>query len=527
MTKTKNPKPILLLVEVFIVSVCSLTYELLISTAVSNLTGNSVLSFSISVGLFLAGLGTGSYASKFISDKNLAKRFLDTESMLALVGGFSVILIYLAIGYTTYFRLAQVFLTFLIGLLSGLEIPILTRLLNTDYFKKSPLKNIIAEILSFDYFGGLLASLLFPLVLLPYFGLVRLSFLVGILNLCMAFLSLWIFWKIINNKKIVIFRLLSILFFLLVGVIFSSQIYNFAESKFYRDPIVYSKQTQYQRIVITKQSDRTRLYLNGNIQLNSLDEYRYHETLVFPSMAQMVNENNLKIAVLGGGDGMAVRELLKFEDQIESISLVDIDPEITKLASQNTLLTSLNQNSLNHTKVNIYNQDAQVWLQNQNQLFDLIIADFPDPDDTTTAKLYSLEFYKLIKQSLDSDGQFITQSSSILAAPAVFWSINKTLQKAMPELNIHPLVQYIPSFGYWGFNLVTQKELQFTQEHTFYEHTFYDYISIQNAFELTEDALEPRLNNKQKLNIDSLQINTLDNLILVNYQQIKGIERFN
>jgi len=171
--RSLDTKSILLLIEVFIASVCSLLYELLISTAATNLTGNSIAAFSLSIGLFLAGLGIGAYLSKFTSDNQLADRFVLVETTLGLVGGFSVIGLYFARGFTPYFMAFQVGVTLLIGLLSGLEIPFLTRLLHHN---KIVFKKIIAEILSFDYLGGLTASLLFPFFCCRCLGLFSSAF---------------------------------------------------------------------------------------------------------------------------------------------------------------------------------------------------------------------------------------------------------------------------------------------------------------------------------------------------------------
>jgi len=123
-------RSILLLIQVFVVSSCSLCYELILSTGISNITGNSVLAFSLSIGLFLAGLGTGAFSTRWVKDELLKDTFVTTETVLALVGGIAVILLYFGLIFTPYFQLIQVALTFIIGFTSGLEIPILTRILN-------------------------------------------------------------------------------------------------------------------------------------------------------------------------------------------------------------------------------------------------------------------------------------------------------------------------------------------------------------------------------------------------------------
>ncbi len=451
-------KPILLLIQIFIVSSCSLAYELLLGTTTSNITGNSVLSFSLSIGLYLAGLGTGAFCSQWVKNKILHEFFIWTETILALVGGICVATLYLSLVFTPYFEFVQIFLTFLVGLISGLEIPVLTRILNINNHKSgdsvktvtssdSELKVILANVLSFDYLGGLLASVLFPLILLPYFGLVRLNFLIGLLNLCMATLGLYLFWNQIKNKIIHVVSISVIFILLLSAAFWSNSIYNFIENGLYRDPIVYSTQSQFGRIVVTKKGNDARLYLNGGIQFSSQDEYRYHEALVMPALLLLSQRpSKLNVAILGGGDGLAVTQILKFSFFLEKVSLVDIDSKMTDLGKNSELFKNLNQNSLNSNKVQIYNHDAWSWLQEQpRNSLDLIISDLPDPDDSAIAKLYSQEFFKFSSLALKENGIFVTQSSSPFTTPKVFWSENKTLSSVFPQ--VLPYQAYVPSFG--------------------------------------------------------------------------------
>jgi spermidine synthase len=528
----KFSKTWLLLLQILIVSVCSLIYELLIATTATNITSNSILAFSLVIGLFLAGLGTGAFISQWIKDKNLVDVFIWNETVLAIIGGFSVITLYFAWIFTPYFYLIQTLITFLIGLLSGLEIPILTRILNNQ--EDGNFKSIIAKVLSFDYLGGLVASLLFPLVLLQYFGLVKLSFLVGILNCLMALLAIYIFWNQISKKIVHLTFSFLVFFILLISSFFSLQIYNFVESYLYRDPIIYSTQSKYQRIVVTKKNKDMRLYLNGGIQFSSLDEYRYHESLVMPALLQLISqksETKLNIAIFGGGDGLAVREVLKFENFIAKIHLVDIDKQITDLAKDTNIFKDLNQNSLSNQKVTVLNEDAWGWIQKQkSESLDLIICDFPDPDETAISKLYSKEFYNFSNKSLSKNGLLVTQSSSPYSTPKVFWSINKTLQSVFPE--VKPYTTYIPSFGLWGFNLVTKNsnyklEKIITKPENLEilaKNQFIKPENLEKLFVMDTDILNPKLKNGEEINLQELKINTLDNLILTNYYYESGQE---
>jgi spermidine synthase len=222
------------------------------------------------------------------------------------------------------------------------------------------------------------------------------------------------------------------------------------ESSLYTDDVVFAKQSKYQRIVVTKWKNIFRLFLDGNIQFSSTDEYRYHEALVHPPMLAARKREN--IAVLGGGDGMAVRELLRYPE-VKSIQLVDLDPAITDLASTNPDFRSLNKDSLIDPKVRVINQDARQFLKEwQGEAFDVIIVDFPDPNNESLSKLYTRQFYQLLKQRLAAFGAVSIQSTSPLYARDAFWMINRTVEAA--DLHVYPYHTYVPSFGEWGFQLV-------------------------------------------------------------------------
>ena len=142
---------------------------------------------------------------------------------------------------------------------------------------------------------------------------------------------------------------------------------SYSEGKIYGENIIYSNSTQYQRIVLTHNKSDYRLYLNNNLQFSSTDEYRYHEALVHPvmSMAKKVDH----VLVLGGGDGLAVREILKYKE-VKDITLVDLDEGMTKMFKTNKIFTDFNHNSLNNPKVKVYNQDAFIWAKNCKKKFD-------------------------------------------------------------------------------------------------------------------------------------------------------------
>jgi len=215
----------------------------------------------------------------------------------------------------------------------------------------------------------------------------------------------------------------------------------------YEDPVIFSKQTKYQKIIITKYKNDLRLFLNGNLQFSSKDEYRYHEALVHIPLSLFPQKQT--VLVLGGGDGLAIREILKYPE-VQKIILVDLDPEIVKLAREHYHLKTLNQNSLKHKKVQVINQDAFVFLKESDELYDVIIADLPDPNNVSLARLYSREFYNIVLRRLSKSGVFVTQSTSPFFAKKAFWCIYNTMKEAGFKTTV-PYHAYIPSFGDWGF----------------------------------------------------------------------------
>ena len=207
-----------------------------------------------------------------------------------------------------------------------------------------------------------------------------------------------------------------------------------------------------------QKNSRSQTEINLENQKNDNNLQKYAE-----SVGKVKNSENkipkLKIVVFGGGDGLAVREILKFDKYIQKIWLVDIDKEITNLAANTTLLANLNQNSLKNPKVEVINADAWGWIQSQkNDNLDLIISDFPDPDDNAIAKLYSQEFYRFAHQKLTKNGLIVTQSSSPYTTPKAFWGINQTLKSVFAK--VLPYTAYVPSFGLWGFQIAS-KNLDF------------------------------------------------------------------
>ncbi len=453
--QNKSREVVTLTYAVFVAGLCSIIYELLIATTVSYFEGDSVKYFSITIGIYMAALGLGAYMSKFVKDK-LIEWLIVTETILGLIGGFSIPALYVAFSHTDAFTPIYVVLTSVIGLLIGLEIPFLTRLLEPY----RTLRISIAQVLSLDYLGALLATMAFPLVLLPFLGVFRSSLFFGLLNMTIGLFLLCFFPDAVTRRFSKGFKLatLVIVLTIIAGIATSNRLLMAWNNSMYDGRIIFFRQTKYQTIVLNKYRDDIRLYLNGNLQFSSVDEYRYHETLVHPPLffAEQMRKKDLKILLLGAGDGLAVREIIK-HPSVSSITVVDLDPAIIDLAKTNPYLHALNRDSLNEPRVRIVIGDANGFLQKRENLYDVIIADLPDPNNTDLSRLYSREFFRLVRMNLISGGVFMTQATSPYYAKKAFWCINKTI--ALEFKNSVPLHTIVPSFGDWGFVMASDASI--------------------------------------------------------------------
>lgn len=436
---------IALFISVLAIAACGLIYELVASALASYLLGDSVLQFSTVIGTYLFAMGIGSWWSRYLA-RGLVARFVGVELMVAVIGGFSSTLLFLAFAYTSAFRLVLYGLVVMIGILVGLEIPLLMRILRDRY----GFREVVSNVLTFDYLGALGASLLFPIVLVPKLGLVRSAMLFGIVNAAIALWSTFLFSGVMGTRRSLRISAFLVLGLLAVGMTQAKRITTLAEDNIYSDEVIFSRDTRYQHIVLTAWKNDLRLFLNSHLQFSSRDEYRYHEALVHPGLAAVPGARH--VLVLGGGDGLAVREILKYPG-VESVTLVDLDPEMTHLFSTHPLLTKLNGGSLTSPRVHVINADAFVWLDQNTDVFDFAVVDFPDPNNYGVGKLYTSAFYRALSRHVSRGGLFVVQSTSPLFARQSYWSIVETLKRA--GLRTYPYHVYVPSFGEWGFTLAS------------------------------------------------------------------------
>lgn len=433
---------IILLFSVFVVATCGLIYELLAGTLASYLLGDSVTQFSTVIGTYLFAMGVGSWISRYVKHDEIII-FVRVEILIAVIGGWSAAILFMLFPVINDFRIALYALVLAIGVLVGLEIPLLIRILRHRF----ALRELVSTVLTYDYVGALAASLLFPLVLVPWLGMMRTGFAFGLANVAVAMALIWI---LPDRGRLLLERVAAILvsLSLIAGLFFAERMQRWAEVAVYQAPVIYAASTPYQRIVLARDGPGMRLYLNGNLQFSSRDEYRYHEALVWPALGRVANPRS--VLILGGGDGMAAREILR-QPEVGHITLVDLDPAMTRLFRSASMLTALNKGSLSSPRLTVVNTDAFLWVRQARGAYDAIIVDFPDPTEFSLGKLYTESFYREVARLLAPDGMAVVQSTSPLIAPKAYWTVATTLEAA--GLTTRGYHAYVPSFGEWGFTL--------------------------------------------------------------------------
>jgi spermidine synthase len=486
-------------VSILIISGCSIIYELLISSISAYLLGSSILHFSVTIGLFMFFLGVGALISKYITE-DLLDRFIEIEIAIGVAGGISTLLLFWSFTATEYYYFVTFGVTALISTLVGIEIPLVTRLVK----EHQSIREAIAHILAFDYLGALIASLLFPLVLLPYLGTMRTAVVTGLVNLSVAVVNIAEFHPKMRRGVVRPLALTVLSGALLIALfIYSSRITSLLEHQLYQDEILYAEQTPFQRVVVTRFKDDLRLFLNGALQFSSVDEYRYHEPLTHIPLA--FSEGRESILVIGGGDGLVAREVLKYAD-VKRVVLVDIDRTVVDLAKTSPHFLQVNHGALNDPRVEIVTQDAYRFMEERSDVFSAIIIDLPDPNDLALGRLYSREFYTLVKRRLSPQGVVVTQAGSPYLARRAYWCIAHTLASVFPHTT--PYTAYVPSFGQWGFVAASHRPLPL--------ETFEPPIPVKY---LTSDVARTLGMFDPDMSEVPTEVNRLENQVLVQYYE--------
>ena len=440
-----NIKSNILRIAIFATGLSGIVAEYILSTLATYFLGDSVMQWTMIMSIMLFAMGIGSRISRSFKT-NLLEKFIFIEFTLSFLVCFSSLAAYTISAWSVYTGVAIYGLSILIGLMIGMEIPLVMRL--NDEFQV--LRVNISSVLENDYYGSLMGGIFFAFVGLPYLGLTYTPIVLGLVNFSVAIGLLFVLWKRIEMKlKIRITSVASVLCVVLLSAFFVAQpIIKYGEQKKYKDKVVYTEQSKYQKIVITQWKNDYWLFINGNQQLSSFDEEMYHEPLVHPALSLTKTPHN--ILVLGGGDGCAIREILKYPD-VKKITLVDLDPAMTNLGKNNDIMTGINQNAFDSDKVSIINTDGYHFIENTREMYDAIIIDLPDPKTIEISRLYSYEFYSKCYKHLKKYGVIVTQAGSPYFASNAYNCINKTIQKA--GFSTIPMHNQVVTLGEWGWIL--------------------------------------------------------------------------
>ncbi len=437
---------------------CGLVYELGLLNLATILVGSSVQTSSLVLGVFVCAMGVGSLASKPLAARPLAG-FVAVELALAVVGGVSGPALYAAFAWFEVYEPAALGFAVAIGALIGAEIPLLMALIGR--LRAAAASDDAADIMAADYVGALVAGVGFPFLLVPVFGLVRTSLVAGLLNLALAGGAVAAVGTVRRRALVAGAALAAAGALLAVGVLRVGDWVVTVRQRLYDDPVVSLEESRYQEIVLTRSTDGRdlRLFLDGDLQFSSVDEYRYHEALVHPAMPSPGGLPARRVLILGGGDGLAAREVLRHPG-VEEVVQVELDPAVTALARRDPALVSLNEGALADPRLTVVHDDAFTWTAQRageagasTGAFDVIVVDFPDPDRLDLVRLYSEEMYRAASALLAPEGRMVVQAGSPYFAREAFWSVDATVAAA--GLRTTPYHVDVPSFGDWGFVLAS------------------------------------------------------------------------
>ena len=454
----------------------------------------------------LFSMGVGARLSTKLSTKIL-ERFLIAEFCLSLLTSTAALATYFFMGFTEYIGLIIYGFSIAIGLLIGMEIPLVTRVNEEN----EELRTNIAGVMENDYYGSLAGGLFFVFVGLPYLGLTHTPFVLGGINFLVAIMLFIYLRKHITKAYKTAFSITIPLLLVVISFLsyHADEIVLYGEQKRYNNKVVFSKQTRYQKITITQWKEHYWLYLNSSKQLCTFDEWLYHEPLVHPVI--QLTEDPRNVLILGAGDGCAIREALKYEN-VDQITLVDIDPEMTNIGRSNEIFTRMNDSAYHHPKVKVINEDAFQFLENTEDFYDVMILDFPDPKSIDINRVYTREFYSLCNRRLRPMGHIITQAVSPYYTTKAFRSIEKTM--AASGFNTLPIHNHVYSFGEWGWVIGSKHQSSESMKSKLQKMDFKD---LDVKWITNESMMLMTSFGKDLYNADSVEVNTIHNPVLYRY----------
>jgi spermidine synthase len=444
----------LLLAAVAACAACGIIYELALLTLSASLDGGGIVATSLIVAGYIAALGAGALLVKPLL-AHAAITFIAVEALLGIIGGLSAAALYVVFAFVDGSTWVLAVSTALIGGLVGAEVPLLMTLLQRGRTAgAADAGRTLANLNAADYLGALLGGLVWPFLLLPHLGMIRGAAATGMINLAAAgVVAIFLLRQVVSTRQLVLAlcALAAAVGLLATLLLRSADIETTSRQRLYADPIIAYRHTAYQEIVVTRRGNDTRLYLDGGLQFSTRDEYRYTESLVYPALGNGAHS----VLVLGGGDGLAARELLR-QPGISKIVQVELDPAVIDIAR--TTLRAANDGSLDNPRVAVLTEDAMNWLRGPSvDRFDAVIVDLPDPDTPVLGRLYSTEFYALVAHALAPGGLMVVQAGSPFSTPTAFWRTVSTIRAA--GYAVTPYHVHVPTFGDWGFALAQRADV--------------------------------------------------------------------
>ncbi|MFJ5774943.1 polyamine aminopropyltransferase [Streptomyces sp. NPDC093094] len=426
----------LVLACVFVCAACGLVYELELVAFASYLMGDSVTQASVVLSVMVFAMGIGSLAAKRLRPY-AAVGFGAIEAILALVGGCSAMALYAVFAWTGAWgglwaggpRALLVAFSLATGLLIGAEVPLLMELIQR--IRRQDAGGAVADLFAADYVGALVGGLAFPFLLLPFLGQLTSAILTGAVNVVVGgALVLGLFRRDLTRRArwLLIVVNLAVLGILATAAVLVDDFERAARQAVYGRDVRVALQTGVQEIVLTggTRGHPLALFLDGRLRVSGRDERRYHEALVHPAM----NGPHARVLVLGGGDGLAAREVLRHPGVVQ-VDVVALDGGVVRLARTDPALSALNGHVYDDPRVRVGAADAFGWLRAAPcAAYDVIVADLPDPGITSSTKLYSQEFYGLARRVLAADGRLVVHAGPVTTRPRAFWTVEATVRAA-------------------------------------------------------------------------------------------------
>jgi spermidine synthase len=441
----------LLLVVAAVIAGAGVAYELGLMLLGTVTVGSTERANAVVLGAAMFGMGVGATTGGRLARRPV-EAFVGVESLLAVLGAAAAPFLYWTWASLDAFWGPLLAVAFVLGACIGAEMPLLAAL--NDRLAEQKAATVVAAFTAADYFGALIGAVAFAFVIRPWLGLVNGTIVVAVVNVAMAAAVAFI----VPSRRVlpVVATIVAASVGLIVVAASADRVTDNGRQRLYRDPIVARRESAIQEIIVTRRVHPggvvdTRLFLDGDLQLSSIDSHRYHESLAHPVVSLT---SARRVLVLGGGDCVAVREVLR-HPSVEHVTLVELDPEVTAMAGEVPELLALNGGACSDPRVEVVNDDAFTWVRSQARTdvtrYDAVIADFPDPDTPALGRLYSVELYGLVRQVLAPGGALVVQCGSPFFAPEAFWTCEATLEAAgwAPT----PYHVDVPSFGDWGFHL--------------------------------------------------------------------------